>query len=87
MGFFRFRKTIPLGRLFRLNVSKTGASLSAGRPGATINVRGDRVDGTVGIPGSGLSYKQRLSGRGCASVFVGVLVLAAALGAVAAWAR
>lgn len=83
MGFFRFRKTIPLGRFFRINVSKSGASLSAGRPGATINVRKDRVDGTVGIPGSGLSYKERLSNRGCASVFVFATLLAG----VFAWMR
>ena len=82
MGFFRFRKTIPLGKFFRINVSKTGASLSAGRPGATINVRKDRVDGTVGIPGSGLSYKERLSNRGCASVLLFALVLASALAGV-----
>ncbi len=84
MGFFRFRKTIPLGKFFRINVSKTGASLSAGRPGATINVRKDRVDGTVGIPGSGLSYKERLSNRGCASLFILTLLLASAFAA-AAW--
>lgn len=87
MGFFRFRKTIPLGKFFRINVSKTGTSLSAGRPGATINVRKDRVDGTVGIPGSGLSYKERLANRGCASVFVLGLTLASALAGVVAWAR
>ena len=87
MGFFRFRKTIPLGKFFRINVSKTGTSLSAGRPGATINVRKDRVDGTVGIPGSGLSYKERLSNRGCASMFVAALLFASALAGVVAWAR
>ena len=87
MGFFRFRKTIPLGKFFRINVSKTGASLSAGRPGATINVRNDRVDGTVGIPGSGLSYKERLSNRGCASVLVFEFALGASLAAAVAWAR
>jgi hypothetical protein len=87
MGFFRFRKTIPLGRFFRINVSKTGTSLSAGRPGATINVRKDRVDGTVGIPGSGLSYKERLANRGCASAVVGSLTLATLLAGVVAWAR
>jgi hypothetical protein len=87
MGFFRFRKVIPLGKLFRINVSKTGTSLSVGRPGATVNVRKDRVDGTVGIPGSGLSYKERLSNRGCASVLAFALVLAASLAGVVAWAR
>ncbi|MEY4306711.1 MAG: hypothetical protein RJA95_79 [Verrucomicrobiota bacterium] len=87
MGFFRFRKTIPFGKFLRINVSKTGASLSAGRPGATINVRKDRVDGTVGIPGSGLSYKERLSNRGCASVLVVALTLATLLAGALAWAR
>ena len=87
MGFFRFRKIIPLGRFLRINVSKTGTSLSVGRPGATVNVRKDRVDGTVGIPGSGLSYKERLLNRGCASVLVFALMLAASLAAVVAYAR
>jgi len=86
MGFFRFRKIIPLGKFFRINVSKTGASVSVGRPGATVNVRKDRVDGTVGVPGSGLSYKERLSNRGCASVLVWALVLTSALAGVFAWA-
>ena len=87
MGFFRFRKTIPLGRFLRINVSKTGTSLSVGRPGATVNVRPDRVDGTVGVPGSGLSYKQRLANRGCASVFMFVLTFAVLLAGVFAWSR
>ena len=85
MGFFRFRKTIPLGKFFRINLSKTGTSLSAGRPGATINARKDRVDGTVGVPGSGLSYKERLSNRGCASVFIFVFALAALFAGAVAW--
>ena len=81
MGHFRFRKTIPFGRFFRLSVSKTGVSASVGRPGATLNVRKDRVDGTVGVPGTGLSYRERLANRGCASVFV----LASALAGAGAW--
>ena len=85
MGFFRFRKTIPLGKFFRINLSKTGTSLSAGRPGATINVRKDRVDGTVGVPGSGLSYKERLANRGCASVFIFFFALAALFAGAVAW--
>ncbi|MEN9653093.1 MAG: hypothetical protein RL303_813 [Verrucomicrobiota bacterium] len=82
MGFFRFRKVIPIGRFLRINISKTGTSVSAGRPGATINVRKDRVDATVGLPGSGLSYKERLSRRGCAAVLI-VASASAALGAYA----
>ena len=86
MGFFRFRKSIPLGKFFRINLSKTGTSLSAGRPGATVNVRKDSVDGTVGVPGSGLSYKERFSNRGCASLFVFALMLASAFAGVVTWA-
>ncbi|NBV79904.1 MAG: DUF4236 domain-containing protein, partial [Verrucomicrobia bacterium] len=38
MGSFRFRKVVSLGRYLKLNLSKTGASVSVGRPGATLNV-------------------------------------------------
>lgn len=55
MGF-RFRKSIKLFPGVRLNLSKTGVSTSIGRPGAMINVRGRRVRGSVGLPGTGLSY-------------------------------
>ena len=83
MGSFRFRKVVSLGRFLKLNLSKTGASVSVGRPGATINVRKDRVDGTVGVPGTGLSYRERLSNRGCASLLV--IAGGAALGVGAWW--
>jgi len=78
MGSFRFRRTISLGRFLRLNVAKTGASVSVGRPGATVNIRGDKVDATVGVPGTGLSYRERLSNRGCAAVLVGAALVGAA---------
>jgi hypothetical protein len=81
MGSFRFRKVVSLGRFLKLNLSKTGASVSVGRPGATLNVRKDRVDGTVGVPGTGLSYRERLSKRGCAALFVGAIGLAFGAGA------
>ena len=53
----RFRKTISLFPGVRLNVSKSGVGVSAGVPGlrGSINTSG-RVTGTVGIPGTGLSY-------------------------------
>ncbi len=70
MGFFRFRKIIPLGKFIRLNISKTGISTSVGRPGATLNIKGDRVDGTVGVPGSGMSYRERISNRGCGCLLI-----------------
>ena len=73
MGF-RFRQTLRLGRLLRLNVSKTGVSVSAGKPGATVNSgpRGTKV--TVGLPGTGVSYERRL-GRGCLGLLAMVGIL------------
>jgi hypothetical protein len=60
MGF-RFQKRIRLFKGLTLNLSKTGTSLSAGGPGASINLKGDKVTGTVGVPGSGLSYRETVS--------------------------
>lgn len=53
----RFRKSISLCKGVRLNVGKTGVSISAGIPGfrKTIHSSG-RVTTSVGIPGSGLYY-------------------------------
>lgn len=63
MGF-RFRKTFGLGKGLRLNLSKSGMSLSAGGPGASINVGSRGSSSNVGIPGTGLSYRSQLtSGR------------------------
>jgi hypothetical protein len=56
MGF-RFRKSIKIAPGVRINLSKKGiSSLSVGKPGATVNVGKKGTRGTVGIPGSGLSY-------------------------------
>jgi hypothetical protein len=56
---FRFRRSF--GGLIRINLSKTGVSVSAGVPGAHINYdlshrRKKPTRVTVGIPGTGLSY-------------------------------
>lgn len=59
MGF-RFQKRIKLLPGLRVNLSKTGISWSIGTRGAGINLRGGKVTGNVGIPGTGLSYRQRL---------------------------
>ena len=55
MGF-RFRRSLRLAPGIRINLSKTGASLSLGRRGATLNFSGRGTKATVGLPGSGLSY-------------------------------
>ncbi len=59
MGF-RFRRSIRLGKGLRINLSKSGASLSVGRRGATMNLspKGNKI--TVGLPGTGLSYSTRI---------------------------
>lgn len=59
MGF-RFQRRIRLFKGVTLNLSKTGTSFSLGGRGARVNIRGDKVTGTVGIPGTGLSYRERL---------------------------
>lgn len=48
------------GGLLRLNLSKTGVSVSAGVPGATVNIGRKGVVATTGLPGTGLSFRQRL---------------------------
>ncbi len=59
MGF-RFQKRIRIFKGLTLNLSKSGTSWMVGGPGASVNVRGDEVTGTVGAPGTGLSYRQTL---------------------------
>lgn len=57
MGF-RFRKSINLGAGLRLNVTKGGVGLSAGRRGArvSVNSKGRRTM-TLGLPGTGLRWQ------------------------------
>ena len=59
MGF-RFSKRITLLPGVRMNISKSGASLSVGPRGASVTMGNRGVYGNVGIPGSGLSYRERL---------------------------
>jgi len=59
MGF-RFQKRFPLSKLIRLNVSKSGVSVSLGVRGADINIKGNKVTGNLGLSGTGLSYRKRL---------------------------
>ncbi|MEP9403520.1 DUF4236 domain-containing protein [Sphingomonas sp. VNH70] len=59
MGF-RFQKRISILPGVRLNLSKSGASWSFGPRGASVNLGKRGVYGTVGVPGTGLSYRERL---------------------------
>ena len=63
MGFFRVRKSIRIGPGVKLSIGKKGiTSLSLGNAGATVNLSSKGVKGTVGIPGTGISYTSKLSG-------------------------
>lgn len=62
MGYFRFHRSVG-NKFFRLNISKTGFSVTGGVPGAHVNVplvgrRKRRPMATLGLPGSGLSYRE-----------------------------
>jgi hypothetical protein len=89
MGF-RFQKRIRIFKGLTLNLSKSGTSWTVGGRGASVNVRGDKVTGNAGIPGTGISYRERLdsgatepsvgkSGSGM-GVIVLILIVLVALG-------
>lgn len=61
MGF-RFRKSINLGKGFRINLSKSGPGFSWGGPGfrLTRTAKGN-IRGTAYIPGTGMSYQKEFS--------------------------
>jgi Protein of unknown function (DUF4236) len=57
---FRFNKRISILPGIRLNLSKDGGSLSVGPRGASITLGKRGVFGNIAIPGTGLSYRERL---------------------------
>ena len=75
MGCFRFRKTISVLPGVKVNLSKTGVSTSVGGKGATLNIGHGKKNVTLGIPGTGLSYRtQATSQLVIAAVVVVILV-------------
>lgn len=58
----RFQKRIRLFKGLTINLSKTGTSWTIGGPGASINLKDGKATGNVGIPGTGLSYRRKLTG-------------------------
>ena len=60
----RFRKSLRIAPGVRLNFTQRGVSTTVGPRGASINLGSSGARGNVGIPGTGLSYSQRLSGSG-----------------------
>lgn len=60
MGF-RFQKRIRIFKGLTLNLSKSGTSWTVGRSGASVNLKEGKATGNVGIPGTGLSYRGKLT--------------------------
>ena len=79
----RFQKRLRLLPGVRINLSKSGASASVGPRGADVNIGPRGVSANAGIPGTGLSYRNKLGGK-TSSFVIGVVALAAGLG-FAAW--
>ena len=76
----RFQKRLSLMNGLKLNLSKKGASVTIGQKGASINIGKDGVYGNAGIPGSGVSYREKLSGKSPSAlgqVLVWLIVIAA----------
>ena len=66
----RYRKSIKLGKGVRLNLSKSGPSVSVGTKGLRYTVGTKKSTATVGIPGTGIYYttsKSHDSKRGSAN--------------------
>ena len=62
----RFAKSIKLGDLFKVNISKTGISATIGKKGASINVgnKGTYLNlspSIAGISGTGVSYRKKIT--------------------------
>lgn len=76
----RFTKRMKVAPGVRLNVGLGGVSVTAGRRGASVNVGKRGVRGTAGVPGSGLSYSEKLpGGKGFRVVAAAGIAAAAAL--------
>ena len=71
MGF-RFRKSINLGKHFKINLSKSGVGFSAGIKGFRITrTANGKIRKTVSIPGTGISYVDESKGLGIVDDLLG----------------
>ena len=62
----RFNKSIKIGKLLKINISKSGVSATLGKKGASVNIGSKgtylNLSPTIaGITGTGLSYRQKLT--------------------------
>jgi Protein of unknown function (DUF4236) len=59
VGYFRFHRSKKILPGVRLNLAKSGPSVSVGVRGARVNIGSQGIRTTIGLPGSGLSYIAR----------------------------
>lgn len=59
----RFRKRIALGKLLRINISKSGISATFGIKGASVNVGQKGVYLNTGIPETGIYSREKMLGN------------------------
>ena len=79
----RFQKRLRMLPGLRANLSKSGVSAILGPRGANVNVGPGGISTNAGIPGSGLSYRQKMTPKN-RSAWIGVVALLAGL-AFAGW--
>jgi len=72
----RFRRVFSVLPGVRINVSKSGLSTSIGTRGADVNIGRHGVTTNAGIPGTWLSYRQKMGSRGSK---LGIIALIGAL--------
>lgn len=77
MGW-NFRKSFKIAPGVRVNVSKRGISgFTFGKRGASVSTSKRGTHANVGIPGTGLSYRKKLTGgqgnSGCGLLLLAVL--------------
>ncbi|GEM_PF-985047 len=76
MGW-RFHRVLNIIPGVRLNVSKTGVSTSVGPRGADLNIGPHGVTANAGVPGTGLSYRQKVTHH-VSGIGVGLLIAGSA---------
>lgn len=59
----RFRRSVKIVPGVRLNFGKRGVSVSTGVRGAKVTVGSRGTYGNIGIPGTGLSYREKIGGK------------------------
>lgn len=76
---WRFHRVITIiPGLFRLNLSKGGISGSVGPRGADVNIGKQGITTNAGLPGTGLSYRQKLGVAHGSGIGVGLFIAALA---------